>query len=119
MLKTGVIEKAISYFRSLPKNWDNHNSPELSYQAINTFETFAKRYFKFFYLRNVLAAVPGGGIQIDFQYANKTLSLEIYSNGDIGFEKFQNNLVPEHSILSINNMDDDIVNELLQWLISN
>lgn len=117
MIKTGIIEKAISYFRSLPKNWDNYNSPEISYQAINTFEKFATRHFKFFYLRNSMNAMPDGGIQIDFLYDKKTITLEIYPNGDIGFEKFNNNLVPEHSVLSLDNMHDDIVNDLLNWLI--
>jgi hypothetical protein len=118
MTKLDIIEKAINYFRSLPKNWDNFDSPEVSQQAINSFETIATRFFKFFYLRNSMSPVSGGGIQIDFCYDKKILTVEIYSNGDVGIEKFNNNLVPEHSVISIPNLDSVIVNELLAWLIN-
>lgn len=118
VFKAPIIEKAITSLRSLPKNWDNYNSPAVSYQAINTFETFANRFFKFFYLRYSMTAVSGGGIQVDFNYDKKIITLEIYPDGSIGVEKFERNLVPEHSTLYIDNpYMTEHINELLEWLI--
>lgn len=123
MYKNNAIEKIVLYFRSLPDNWDNYGSPAVSYQAINAFEKFTNRFFSFLYLRHVINAVSGGGIQIDFYYEAKIASFEFYPNGTVGFEKFdtgevKNKLVPEHSVFYIDNPHmSDHINDLLKWLI--
>ncbi len=123
MYKNNVIEKIVLYFRSLPDNWDNYGSPAVSYQAINTFEKFAQRYFKLLYLRHTLTAVSGGGIQLDFHYENKTASFEICPNGQMGFEVFdtsqaKHSLVPEQNVFYVDNPHMvEHIDDLLRWLI--
>lgn len=123
MITTSYVEKVIKDFMALPKDWDGHGSPTVSSQAIKTFEKFAKQCFKFLYLRHILTAVSGGGIQIDCNYECRTVTFEIYPDGLIGFEKFEfgdnKRLVPEHSVYHIDNLHIvGHLNELLSWLIN-
>jgi hypothetical protein len=121
--KNNTIEKIVLYFRSLPDNWDNYNSPAVSSQAINTFEKFTIRFFRFLYLRHTIDPVAGGGIQIDFNYDNKIASFEIYPDGTIGLEKFDTvnsgySLVPEHSVFYMDNPHMiEHIDDLFEWLI--
>jgi hypothetical protein len=121
--KTREIEKIISFFQHLPDDWDSYGSPRPSAKTIYSLEKFTSKFFKFFYLRNSVYAIPGGGIQLDFRYEQKVLGFEIFSNGEIRYEQYiGNNLLscndPICNKISLKeDLADAQFNALLNWLM--
>ena len=78
-------QKELQTLKDLPRNWDSYGSPEITNKASKKVADLLHTLACFGLNKPNLFPVSGGGLQLEWQNAERELEIEVLPEGDIEF----------------------------------
>jgi hypothetical protein len=95
---------------NMPENWDGFGSPSLPVRATIAAGYLLSLVSQLTWTPPHIAPVPGGGIQLEWDYDKRSLELEVHPNGDMDF------VVAEGNEIFVSPLSEKTLPNLFIWL---
>jgi hypothetical protein len=100
----------------LAGDWDSYGSPPPSVGATKVATEIVRSPHFDFLPTPMVAPVSGGGVQFEWEIEPRTLEIEVYDSGAVGYLKYEHNEVIEEGLLDSSLLSR--LRSLVMWALS-
>jgi hypothetical protein len=95
---------------NMGEGWDGYGSPSISMRTTISASYILSLVSQYKVNSPHVAPVPGGGIQLEWDYENRSLEIEIHPSGETNF------LIADGEEIVVKPLNEKVLSPLLTWI---